>query len=235
MNLFTSQLLVSAGKVRVACLLLMLVCRFPVEAANIDSLFADVPASVLSIIDHTSRLDMLDLYNHGMEAKAENIYGGQSQMTYKGRSCLLIRTSEVGTWQMKLLNTGKDTIISCISSIQAGGTGSCITFHQLNWKPLKIQFPQPSLELFFSDQDHSATALSKNYSLPSILHEAPIRAMWDNNMQVLTYSVSVEGLSMEDQERIKNRLHSVSYIWMNGRFVLQSATQSKALAVTFGY
>lgn len=70
-------------------ILLFLFAASPLSAQHyVDKFFANIPPQVLSIIDQTSRLDMIDLYNNNMKAQAENLYGGMSRIQ-KNRTILL--------------------------------------------------------------------------------------------------------------------------------------------------
>lgn len=49
-------------------------------AQTLDIYFVNAPKSVLPLLDRTARLDLMDLYASGLPAKAENLYGGQSEL-----------------------------------------------------------------------------------------------------------------------------------------------------------
>ena len=88
------------------------------SAQKIDTIFAHVPHDVLPLLDNTSRLDMLDLYNNNMSAVAENIYGGQSIMEKKTNDYISIKLTDVSHWQMKVLPMAHDTLYACVRLVK---------------------------------------------------------------------------------------------------------------------
>lgn len=195
------------------------VCACSLHAQTIDSLFGNVPRSVLFMIDKTSRLDMLDLYNNGMEAKVENTLGGQSELLKKTECFMSIRTSDAGTWQMRLFTTEKDTVIVCVSSLCAKGIISNIYAYDMDWKPLKIEFPKPPFDSFFK-KGCELYSLQKQYIL-SALREVPVSIALNDSTPTLTYRLDVSGMSAEDSQLAAELLVPVKYEWERGRFVLK--------------
>ena len=43
------------------------------QAQSLDTLFVDAPTTLFPVVDKAARLDLIDLYNHGIAAKVENI------------------------------------------------------------------------------------------------------------------------------------------------------------------
>ena len=71
--------------------ILFLLQGLATQAESIDSLFTRVPASVLPMLAHNARLDLLDLYNYKMTAKAENDFGGTSYLLVKAENFLHLK------------------------------------------------------------------------------------------------------------------------------------------------
>ena len=67
---------------------------FPAQAVPLDSLFVKAPREVFPLLGVTERLDLLDLYGHGMSAKAENSLGGQSELLEKTENRRILKTSD---------------------------------------------------------------------------------------------------------------------------------------------
>ena len=112
-------------------LLLFVFVASPLSAQHyIDKFFANIPSNVLSIIDHTSRLDMIDLYNNGMHAQAENLYGGLSQIVKKSDYYLDVKLTESSSWQMRIMPSAHDTLIVCVHSVTANSTSSTLRFYK---------------------------------------------------------------------------------------------------------
>lgn len=160
---------------------------------------------------------MLDLYNNELLAKAENTLGGQSEMMKKTGTFLSIRTTDAGTWQMKLFPAEKDTVIVCVYSLRAGGVSSAVSVYNSRWAAVKTEVPRPRFESFLKKEIQ--LNLTQRQYLVSALHEAPLEAELSDTTQALTYRVSVDGLADEDRQTVQGMLRPVTYEWRNGRFV----------------
>lgn len=66
------------------------------------SLFVAAPVSVVPLLDRSSRLDLIDLQEAGMEAKAGNKFGGISFLTQASDTALCIKMTESSTMEMML-------------------------------------------------------------------------------------------------------------------------------------
>lgn len=195
---------------------LLLLAPTLVHAQPIDTLFAKVPRHILPMLDRTSRLDLLDLYNNKLPAKAENIYGGQSQLLKKTADYMLVKTTDVGTWQIKLLPAGHDTLISCIYSVKASGVSSRIFMFQRNWQNAKHEAPSPTFEQFYIAKN--ALSPVRAQIMQSTLRQVPIEITWSDTAATLTYSLSTSGLCEEDQNDAAQCVRQVVYQWSDGKF-----------------
>lgn len=202
-----------------ACFLLCL-CSMTAAAEPIDSLFAKVPREVLPMFDRTARLDMLDLYNSKLAAKAENTYGGQSEMRRKTDDFIELRLTDVSTWQMKILPIEQDTIICCLLSIEAMGTTTSISYYNQNWKPINTPSPAPQFADFIS-RTSDIPSLRKS-ALCNILRQQPIAASLSYSTRTIAFAISTEGLTPSEQEEVRPLLHSVTYTWENGQWRINS-------------
>lgn len=66
------------------------------------SLFVAAPVSVVPLLDRSSRLDLIDLHEAGMEAKAGNKFGGISYLTHANDTMLSVKMTEASTMEMTL-------------------------------------------------------------------------------------------------------------------------------------
>lgn len=204
---------------RIFALLLFLCAFVKAPAQSIDTLFARVPRSVLPLLDNTAKLDLLDLYNNHLTAKAENTLGGQAELLEKKADALLLRTSDAGTWQMKLLPAGHDTLICCIYSVKAGGTSSKVAIYQRNWHRSKHNPPHPTFELFYNEKNTLSSVRAQ--SVQNTLRQLPVEAAWSDSAQALVFKLSLDSLCKEDEEDARKCVREVKYLWQNGLFTLQ--------------
>lgn len=74
------------------------------------SLFVAAPVSVVPLLDRSSRLDLVDLYEAGMVAQAGNKLGGISVMTQANDTMLCIKMTEASTMEI-LLNPDSMVVV----------------------------------------------------------------------------------------------------------------------------
>ena len=209
-------------------LFLIGLCASAQTGHAIDKFFAQMPSSVLPLLDKTARLDMIDLFNNGLLAKVENNYGGQSEMLRKTDEYIFIRCTDASTWQMRLLTQPHDTLIVCIHSFMAQGTSSQISIYKHDWHAAKHDLPIPSRKLMLDPN----TQL--NYTRSQILQvttaNLPIQVIADANTPTLTYSLNLDALTEQDQKDAVNLFRPLTYKWLpNGKWsrISPSETTSK--------
>lgn len=201
-------------------MLLLAAQALDAKAQCIDSLFAKVPVDVLSLLDETSRLDLIDLYNSKLQARAENRFGGQSELLEKTSRFLRLRTSGVGEWQMRLLPAGRDTLVACVRSVNAEGINSWIEVYNRQWKRVKLDLPCPPFSNFYIPVDYLSPM--REQVLGEMLREAPIQLELTDGAPTLTCTISTEGLSEEDKTDAQACLYPVVYDWIDSRFVMRT-------------
>lgn len=195
---------------------LLLFVTFNVFAQSVDTLFANVPRNVLPLLDKTAKLDLLDLYNNGLPAKAENTLGGQAELLEKTGDKLLLRTTDAGKWLMKLLPAGHDTLICCIYSLKAGGTSSGVTLYERSWHISKNNAPSPKFEQLYNNKN--TLSASRAQSIQATLRETAVSASWSDEEQALIFKIDTAGLSKEDKEDADKCVREAKYYWADGSF-----------------
>ena len=167
-----------------------------VEQGEGEAAVVKAPREVLPLLGVTERLDLLDLYGHGMSAKAENSLGGQSELLEKTENRLKLKTSEAGTWEMRLFRLEADSLILVIHSVKAIGVQSEVSAYRTNWTPAFVQLPSPSLGRLIDMASSSISPLRKQ-ELLSVLREQPIRVEFTGEKQdLLTYAIDLSGVSL---------------------------------------
>lgn len=186
------------------------------SAQHLEQYFAQTPTAVLPLLDKTAKLDLLDLYNGHLPAKAENLLGGQSEIVRKTDTFLSLRLTDVSSWEMKVLSSGNDTTIACIHSVKAGSTTSQLTAYDTQWREMKYEWPHPDFEEFY--QIGNSLSATRNQTLRRLLRSLPVEATWSDTANVLTFRVSTTGLSEDDRADAQQCLHPLSYEWGAGKF-----------------
>lgn len=194
-------------------------CSLSLSAQQVDRLFTSVPSRVLSMLDKTARLDMIDLYNNNMKAAAENVYGGQSVMEEKSDDYISIRLTDVSQWQMKLFPLSHDTLIVCVHTIASPAQSSTIQVYHHDWSQAKVDFPQPTFEQFFTQKE--IVKQSRHAEIVELLRVMPITITLSRNQPSITYSISLSSLPLEMKESAAAMTKSLTYTWQAGKFVGQ--------------
>lgn len=192
-----------------------LACLFSgqARAQSMDSVLVSVPESELPLLERNPRLDMLDLYNSKMEAKGENIFGGASYLTEKDDNYLRIRLTDVSEWELQRLTLDGDTLFVCIHSVSTPATGSTVRCYSKTWeRDTSLRLRMPDFSDFWKPEADSLTA-ARRTSLRELLQESPVEIHWKHDAQhqpQLTFSLSVEGLSIEDRDDARRCLKPVT-------------------------
>lgn len=76
----------------------------PLAQTLLATLFVSAPLSVVPLLDQSTRMDLLDLYEAGMKAQGGNRYGGVSELTALSDSFLCVRLTDVSSLEMHLLD-----------------------------------------------------------------------------------------------------------------------------------
>ena len=82
-------------------LLLALGCTMA-SAADLRTLFINMPDSIMPTLTKSERMDFLDFMDYGMKAVAKNKLGGESEMTVLQGNMLTVKTSQSGQLDMAL-------------------------------------------------------------------------------------------------------------------------------------
>ena len=189
-------------------------------AQQAERYFSIMPQRVLPILDKTARLDMIDLYNNNLTAKAENIYGGQAEMLRKTDDFISIKCTESSNWQMKVLPQGHDTLIVCIHSVTAINTSSKIMVFKRDWHNVKREVPFPTFGQFLRanidlPQEHYKQLVAE-------MQHLPVEASWSENGPILTFRLSMNSLPQHEANDAELLVHPITYRWTMGKWTLQS-------------
>ena len=199
-------------------ILLFLFAASPLSAQHyVDKFFANIPPQVLSIIDQTSRLDMIDLYNNNMQAQAENLYGGMSRIQKKSDYFIDVKLTESSTWQMRIMPSAHDTLIVCVHSLTANGTSSTLRFYKQDWHPVKHDLVMPTFSHFLTSKPHLSVA--RIQTLESELKLLPVKITLDEKQPLVIFELSTEALTITDKADAKLMLKSLIFDLLTNKFV----------------
>ena len=202
---------------RTVTILLMLALAVTLaQAADLRTLFIEMPDSILPTLTKSERMDFLDYLDSGMRARARNKLGGESEMTQFKDNMLTVQTSESGRFDMVLFHkrNGKG-IICIIRTVTARYPDSRICFYTEDWKPLPLKglLDMPDLDDYLTREALRSDSLDyfKKQSMLRLQSVTPL----DDALEFRYTSLDYIG---EDAERYRSWLkpEPLRYIW-NGR------------------
>lgn len=195
------------------CFTLVFLFSYKAVAQSMDSVLTHVPLEELPLLERNPRLDMLDLYNNQMEAKGENIFGGTSYLLEKDDNYLRIRLTDVSEWEVRRLTLDGDTLYICIHSVSTPATCSTVRCYSKSWeRDTTLHLRLPEISAYWKPETDSITE-ARRATLQDLLQESPVEIHWKHDKHQhpqLVFSLSVEGLSIEDRDDARRCLKPVS-------------------------
>ncbi|MDE6263731.1 MAG: DUF3256 family protein, partial [Paramuribaculum sp.] len=77
--------------------------------------FADAPQNVFPLLDHNTKLDMIDYFNSGMATASKNAMDGKSRITAITPAKVDISMTDASTYELALLPTADGhTVVALI-------------------------------------------------------------------------------------------------------------------------
>lgn len=121
-------------------------------AITADSAFIEMPASVLELLNKSTRMDMLDYYRADSIYHAKNLFDGESYLELVTPTYLKVNISSVSRMEIKILSGTKGKNVVAVSyTVDANGN-------------------QPDSKLFFFDSQMSPLEQSKILKTPELKH-----------------------------------------------------------------
>ena len=181
-------------------LLAILCCLLPATAQTMDSLFVKAPAEVLPMLDRTARLNMLDYFNSGMEAVAENSLGGRSVLTRKDSSRLSIRTTEAS--EMEIVWLRERRLILCLQTLRLPARQTYLQIYDEAWRRRSASVPEFTLKDFLniSDNDYNTEDFQQAMKNVPPLHYV---MEWNIERNELKCALSLERVYSDDLAPLK--------------------------------
>lgn len=117
-----------------------------------DSVFVQLPHSVLEILSRSTRMDMLDYYRADSTYTATNLVDGTSELEMVTSDYLKVKLTDVSSMEIKILPLSKGGDIAGVSyTVNSTGT-------------------QADSQLFFFDSDLNPIPVKKVFSMPELKH-----------------------------------------------------------------
>lgn len=183
----------------------------------LERLFVSAPSQVLPLLAANDRLDMLDLYDYKMEAKAGNWLGGTSKLTAKNDAYLKLRLTESSEWEVRLLTTGADSLLVVVHTLLLPTPVSRLHVYDTRWQLRPDTVPSPVFDDFWVGAD--SLPLFSREQWCDRLTPLPVEAHWAEATAELTYRVTFLGLDADSRQKAPALFRPLVYGWRDGRWL----------------
>lgn len=192
------------------------------DALTASKVFADMPISVLDLVDKSRRLDMLDYYTVDSIAKVPNVMEGLSYLDTVTPSYLKVVLTPVTTLGIKLLPSKKGDIILTAYTIgdkdQAYDTD--LRFFDSSYKELNRDkmIKLATLKDFFDCPDKQTYRLvAELVPFPTVRYEPSA-----DSLQITAELTVGQFMSADDYAKISKYLRGkLHYKWNGSKFILE--------------
>lgn len=186
------------------------------EPAVVDA-FTSAPASVIPLLPHATRLDMLDYFNSGMTTSSNNLMNGKSRITQLTDRYINIDLTPASTLQLVVLPAANKEYTAVISTIATPSPDSRMTIYSSDWQQTLTDklFRTPQLKDWLTPEGKK-----KADEIEMLLPFMLVSYTYDPTTQKLTLTNNSSSfLAREVYEDIKPYLvDSISYIWNGKKF-----------------
>lgn len=117
--------------------------------------FAEAPQSVFPLLDHNTRLDMIDYFNSGMTTASKNNMDGKSRITALTPNKVEISMTDASSYELALLPTANgDSVIALITTVATPAPDSQMAIFSKDWSKNITNgiFPKPVLADWLTDE-----------------------------------------------------------------------------------
>ena len=162
---------------------------------RIDTIFANMPDSLLPYLTRNNRLDCIDFIQNNMKAEVENLFGTKSELVVLTDDYLQLRLNSITTLEMKLLKSGgRDSVVCLSKTILSPEPFSELTFFDTRWNALK-------------STSHFIPLWGDRGGLDYIMHEA--RLSKDDE----TVTINMRRIFSKDRELTGDTVKTLKYRW----------------------
>lgn len=103
-------------------LALMFVALTGMAQTSAADLFTSAPQNVFPLLDHNTRLDMVDYYKNGMSNPSQNSLDGRSLITEMTPASLTVKMTDSSAMQLMELQGAKGGVVALISTVATPGS-----------------------------------------------------------------------------------------------------------------
>lgn len=182
--------------------------------------FVKAPASVMPLIEESTRLDMIDYFNAGSDRASRNALYGNSRITALTPEHLVVEATAASTFEIITLPGANDTILAVIHTVATPMPDSKITLYSSSWEALPANhYAAPDIDEWLSAQAGKSGRDEVEAMLPFMLSSCVYNP---ESKEFVFTNRAAEFLSEEVYEPLKPLLRSnLTYAWDGKRLALR--------------
>ena len=191
--------------------LLLVMPSVGVAQRSVDEVFLSMPQDFVPFLSKEARMDMVDLFRSGLEAKVSNDFDGTSVlngMTERGFDMMPTQNSMLSV--RLLQTTKKDTLFAVVRTLRVPVADSRLTVFDSEWKPVKVGVKMV-LSDFLNLSDEETVAQWRARLSP--LH---YEMKWLEGTSDLSVSPSIDALDIDSKKELRPLLRCRTWHW-NGK------------------
>lgn len=120
--------------------------------------FANAPNSLFPLLDHNTRLDMIDYFASGSSTASTNRLNGKSRITFLDPAKVDIEMTDASSYSLFVLSAGNDTVVGLISTVATPTPDSRLNIFDRNWTDITGRsFKSPVLDNWYTDEGKKHT------------------------------------------------------------------------------
>ena len=195
--------------------LLLVMPSVGVAQRSVDEVFLSMPQDFVPFLSKEARMDMVDLFRSGLEAKVSNDFDGTSVlngMTERGFDMMPTQNSMLSV--RLLQTTKKDTLFAVVRTLRVPVADSRLTVFDSEWKPVKVGVKMV-LSDFLNLSDEETVAQWRARLSP--LH---YEMKWLEGTSDLSVSPSIDALDIDSKKELRPLLRCRTWHWNGTDFEL---------------
>ncbi len=117
------------------------------HSQKIDHFYVEMPEILNPVINKKQRLELLEYFKAGMGDSIENRFGKQTYLADMDtiHNHILVKNTDISLFEMKMIQSGNDTIIGLIQTVCTPICQSVINFYDTRWNKypgITFNFPE---------------------------------------------------------------------------------------------
>lgn len=179
----------------------------------LDSLFVAAPSHVLPLLGLNERLNLLDLYDAGHTALADNRLGGTAQLVYKDSARLVLDVCPESRFE--LVRVDSATLV-CLRTVYLPAADTQVEVYDAHWRRLDCSVPRPVADDFLLHAD--SVGGDRRYELPPLLRPLHVKWDWESGERAFLLTISTGGLPAAEAGELGAMLRPLRYVWADAAF-----------------